>query len=246
MNISTNLHLIRRSNFWEVLQFGLVRFIFISTKSVTKVSEQNIVQPVFAALAVVSGLWFFAFSPLVPVHEAYFWEMIIASAVVMLGIAHVFQSHERERLFYADIKLITIGFLFAALLYAGTWCSAWVLRQLVPPIEEYIRSLYAVRFQTSPPVILVALFLIAPAEELFWRGFVQNRLMRRYGEWNGIVLMSVMYAAVHLWAWNPLLIAAAFFFGLFWGWCFLKFDSLVPNLISHLCWDILLFIIAPL
>ena len=40
-------------------------------------------------------------------------------------------------------------------------------------------------------------FVIGPAEELFWRGIVQEALMRRFGRWPGAALAAMAYGGVH-------------------------------------------------
>jgi hypothetical protein len=44
---------------------------------------------------------------------------------------------------------------------------------------------------------------------------------------------------------NPVLVLAALVCGLWWGYQYLRFNSLLSNVISHLFWDLLVFIILP-
>src|SRR5690606_12774994 len=94
---------------------------------------------------------------------------------------------------------------------------------------------------------LIALLLgaiIAPGEELFWRGFVQARLARRYPSWLTVGLASGLYAAIHLSARNLTLVSAAGVAGLFWSVQFALQRRLAPVIVSHILWDIWIFLIA--
>ena len=62
----------------------------------------------------------------------------------------------------------------------------------------------------------------------------------------GLILGAVLYALVHLWAKNGVLILAAFVCGLVWGRQYLKNGSLIGVIVSHVLWDITVFIVAPL
>ena len=45
---------------------------------------------------------------------------------------------------------------------------------------------------------LVLLFITSPAEEVFWRGFVQRWFMHRFGGKAGWLLAVCVYAGVHV------------------------------------------------
>ncbi len=109
-----------------------------------------------------------------------------------------------------------------------------------------VDSIYGMKDGTSPVAIgILLVFLIGPAEEIFWRGLVQDRFMARYGELGGWILASVAYMAVHVWAFNFMLIAAAGVCGIFWGFVYLRWRSLVPVIISHALWDVAIFVLFP-
>jgi len=55
-----------------------------------------------------------------------------------------------------------------------------------------------------------------------------------------------LYAAVHLTSRNPVLVLAALVCGLVWGYQYLKFKSVLANIISHICFDLAVFLFLPL
>ena len=61
------------------------------------------------------------------------------------------------------------------------------------------------------PWLLAALMLvlIGPAEEIFWRGYVQNALSKRWSPNVGFIVTTLVYALVHIWSFNFMLVMAA-------------------------------------
>jgi membrane protease YdiL (CAAX protease family) len=109
-----------------------------------------------------------------------------------------------------------------------------------------VSSIYRSREQASSLIIGILLFLwIGPAEEVFWRGFIQHRLSKRFGEIRGYLVSSLIYAGVHIWAFNLMLFLAALICGLFWGALFKRYRSVWPGLISHALWDVAIFVLFP-
>ena len=96
-------------------------------------------------------------------------------------------------------------------------------------------------------VIAVLLFFVTgPSEELYWRGYLQRQLMFRFGGWQGWFLATAVYAGVHFWAFNFMLIGAAGVAGAFWGAIFWRVRNLAPVIISHSLWSAVIFSVAPL
>ncbi len=68
------------------------------------------------------------------------------------------------------------------------------------------------------------------AEELFFRGYVQQRLVARLGAAGGIVIASVLFALAHF---DPHHSAFALAFGLFIGYVVLITGSIWPGILAH-------------
>ncbi len=76
---------------------------------------------------------------------------------------------------------------------------------------------------------LVAAVVIAPfAEELLFRGYLQNLLARRWGLWPGVALSALLFGAAHLEHG-----AGAAVSGIFYSLVYLKFRSLWQGTILH-------------
>ncbi len=88
--------------------------------------------------------------------------------------------------------------------------------------------------------------IAAPGEELFWRGYVQKRLFKYCGPKTSIVIGALLYASVHLYSKTFLLIFAAFISGMIWGTLYMWKKSMPLVIVSHIVFDIMIFMILPL
>jgi membrane protease YdiL (CAAX protease family) len=99
------------------------------------------------------------------------------------------------------------------------------------------------------PMWLIALllfFITGPAEEFYWRGYLQRNLMTRFGPWQGWLLATAIYAGVHIWSFNFMLIGAAFVAGAFWGAMYCRIKNLAPVILSHSIWSTVIFAVFPI
>jgi membrane protease YdiL (CAAX protease family) len=134
----------------------------------------------------------------------------------------------------------------AAGLYAIFQVGDRMARRIMPAGNREIASIYLLRKAAPPEAIAAALALvIGPGEELFWRGLVQRGLMRRFGRLRGTLLASSIYGGIHLVSANLTLTGAAATAGLFWGALYARQPRVAPMIVSHVSWDIWIFLIAP-
>lgn len=195
--------------------------------------------------ALATLFWFVLFSPWTAPRLNFWLVMTLATAV--LSAAGLWCQREKLREIYAfNPSHILIGLLSALLLYAIFWVGNLVSTQIFQFARPEIAGIYSTRAQASPLTIgLLLLFWVGPAEEIFWRGFVQERLCGRYGRTGGYLAASFVYAAIHVFGFNVMLFMASLLCGLFWGAMYLKYRSVWPGLISHAVWDVLIFVIIP-
>lgn len=119
-------------------------------------------------------------------------------------------------------------------------------RRLMCRGQTEIHRVYRLRRAAPRPVIAVLLAtIIAPAEELFWRGLIQGALAKRFGRSRGTALAAACYGAVHLSSGNLTLTGAAATAGAFWGLQYALQHRLPSNVVSHILWDVWIFLIAP-
>jgi membrane protease YdiL (CAAX protease family) len=138
------------------------------------------------------------------------------------------------------------GLASAAVLYGIFRVGDRLARRIMPAGAREIGAIYELRTAAPRPLIAAALAtLIGPGEELFWRGLVQRNLQQRLGAVRGWLVASSIYGAIHLVSLNLTLTAAAGTAGLFWGGIYARDRRLAPLVISHITWDIWIFLIAP-
>lgn len=202
-----------------------------------------------AAGALAAGLFIalFRFQRLGPVD---FWSWLTANIVILAVLSFLLDREYRVRLVEdrrSGLAMkITIGIVSAAALYAVFAVGRTAALLVFPFAKAGIGHVYALRAGTS--VLRVGLLIglvIGPGEELFWRGFFQERAAGTTRPAVGFVLTAMLYTAVHLASGNTMLVLAAAVCGLFWGWLYLAFRSPILNIVSHTVWDLLVFVFLP-
>ena len=185
-------------------------------------------------------LWFFTF------HIAWgnFWIKISVSAGLLCCIA---LACDRRRINWAVRPVdILIGMGSAGVLYFIFWLGNYVSTQVLDFAPEQIGNIYA-RGEGTPSWIICSLLIsvTSPAEEIYWRGFLQEHLHKRFGGAAGWILATTCYAFVHLPAWNFMLIGAAAVAGAFWGLMYWRTRRIAPLIISHAAWSVTIFALVP-
>jgi hypothetical protein len=144
-------------------------------------------------------------------------------------------------------KKILFGVLTAVILYLVFLALNSLSRAILPSAAADIGRVYAFKTGASPARVgLLILFLIGPGEEIIWRGFIQRHWEKRWRFPLGWLLAAALYSAVHLGSGNAMLVLAAAAAGLFWGFLYYRFGSVLLNAVSHTLWDLLIFLILPL
>jgi membrane protease YdiL (CAAX protease family) len=199
---------------------------------------------VFVVLAAV--LWFVMFSPWTK-HLVPFWVAMAISTGVLGAGSLLVRWRDGEQLTPPRLRDVIVGVVSAPLLWGVFFCGHVALTTLFPASAAQVQNVYATKAQASPLVIaLLLLFWIGPLEEVFWRGFVQQRLVRRMGDLRALVVTTALYTLVHIWAANPMLLIAAALCGFFWGLLLQRLRTTWPGVFSHAVWDTLMFVVLPL
>lgn len=179
-----------------------------------------------------------------------FWWWMATNQIVLVGLAFFLDKDYRvfiKRDYDEQIvRKFWIGVYSAAALYGIFYVGNYFSRLLFNFAGDGINSVYDFKSGISiERVFLFILIIIGPGEELFWRGFLQRNLSIRLGNGWGFVLATLLYAGVHVASGNFMLVLAALICGLFWGWLFMKYKSVILNIVSHTLWDLAVFIVFP-
>jgi membrane protease YdiL (CAAX protease family) len=174
----------------------------------------------------------------------HFCQQMTRTGLLLGGLALASEPDlRRTRIRAADVAA---GLASAGVLYVIFQIGDRLTRLLLPKGGSEIEAIYSLKQLRPRPELMARLgFIIGPAEELFWRGFVQERLMRHFGRLKGTLLGTAAYGGVHLVSGNFTLIGAASIAGAFWGGLFGLGMPLGALIVSHIVWDIVIFLIAP-
>ena len=200
---------------------------------------------VWIAVAVAAVLWFVMFSPwTAPMVN--FWYAMTTSAVILVTLSTCFC-----RQWLADIRptasQLALGLVIALVLWCVFWVGDKVSQLLFSFARPQVDMIYGMKSGTASALIGVLLLLvIGPAEEIFWRGYVQRRLSQRWNVNVGFVVTLALYTLIHVWSFNFMLLMAALVVGAFWGLLYrLRPQWLTALVISHAVWDACAFVFFP-
>ncbi len=196
---------------------------------------------VWGTAALAAGLWFATFS----LEFSNFWIKITVSSALLAVLAVAFQPPaSRPSVRAGDVIL---GVAAAVLLWGVFWLGKQVSTALFPFAGAQIGAIYGKGEGFSRwGVFFLLLLVTGPAEEIYWRGFLQKHLMARYGRIIGWALATAIYAGVHIWSMNFMLIGAAAVAGAFWGLLYSYCRRLAPVIVSHALWSSFVFSVVPI
>jgi len=141
---------------------------------------------------------------------------------------------------------VALGLGSAAGLYVVFQVGDRLARRILPKGGQEIDAIYGLRSLRPKGELAARLItVIAPAEELFWRGFVNARLGRSVGRWPGAALGSALYGGAHVVTGNLTLTGAASTAGGYWSALHAAGLSMPALIVSHIAWDVWTFLIAP-
>jgi len=200
----------------------------------------------FPGFIIAAIFWFLMFSPWTKDFFNFWYTMVIATTTLITYSLIVGKS-QLKSIYNFRWKWLMVGALAATILYVLFLAGDYFSKLLFDFAGKQIDNIYATKSQSGQIFIgLALLLLIGPAEEIFWRGFAQHNLAIEYGDLRGYLITAAIYAFVHIWSFNFMLIMAALICGLFWGWMYKKYKSIWPCIISHAIWDLFIFIILPI
>jgi hypothetical protein len=173
-----------------------------------------------------------------------FWARMTATGLG-LGSWALLTSRPARRVGIGPGRFVG-GLLSALGLYLTFLTGDRFARRFVPGGDQEIRDIYTLRTLRPRSEIATRLgLIIGPAEEIFWRGLVQEGLMRRFGRWPGAALAAAAYGGVHVTTGNFTLFGAAGVAGAHWCALYAARVPLGTLIVSHVAWDVWIFLVQP-
>ncbi len=197
-------------------------------------------------LVLAAVLWTVMFCPVTAPYVD-FWWMMTASALTLCVLSSVFNRGwwKQMRWSWSNVAWgITIAVVLWVIFWVGDKVAAW----LFSFARSQVSAIYGMKEGWSPWLLSVLmLVLIGPAEEIFWRGYVQRSLSLRWGPDAGFIVSTLCYALVHVGSLNFMLVMAALTAGAVWGLLYRLFPHRFSAIIlSHALWDVAVFVVFPI
>ena len=193
---------------------------------------------ILIGLVLAHVLLFFSFHD-----KAIFWYIFSGSVLVLIAYA-MFQEEVDDDVSF--IQYIFLGALAGLLLYFTFWLGIQGFKLLHLPFKTSLNNLYKWFAPTLFWQYLALILVAAPGEELFWRGFIQKRIGKMCKPIFSVPAASILYASVHIYSGSFLLVLAALISGLIWGYLYLWKRSMPLVIVSHIIFDLMMFVILPL
>ncbi len=125
----------------------------------------------------------------------------------------------------------TIAWVVGAIVPFLVGMGAAHLLALVIPPDPTVAQLYEnMHWGIAAPFILFIAIAPGICEELFFRGYLQRRLTRRWGMWIGVLVSSVLFGVMHI---MPHTVVFAFILGIWLGLMAWRTDSIWPSAVCH-------------
>lgn len=206
---------------------------------------QSLAKPV-AGICIAAVLWTVMFSPWTSPYIN-FWIMMTCSGIVLTSYS-TWASPRWWKDVRLDVSNVVLGVLLAAVLWGVFWIGDRLSSLMFDFARPQVDMIYGMKDGENPWILTgLMLLIIGPAEEIFWRGYIQKSLSRRWNPNLGFIVTTLVYGLVHLPKFNFMLIMAAFVAGFVWGLAYRffpeKFGAIV---ISHALWDCAVFIWFPI
>jgi membrane protease YdiL (CAAX protease family) len=146
--------------------------------------------------------------------------------------------------FRFSVKSAGAGALSGLILYGIFALGYRILLNTPLPVQALVQQLYAA---IGPSLWWHhgLLWLIIAGEELFWRSFLQHRILGTLRPLQRVLTAAALYTSVHVYSLNALLILAAIAGGLYWGYLYEKTRNIQIVIISHAVFDLFLLYILP-
>lgn len=194
------------------------------------------------AIAVLAPLWALgvALRDRLPV----LWVSLAAAvAVGTAAMALLARQGARPRVGHR----VWLALPVAAVHLAVSYVAIPLATTIVPLVGEQAEGLVLDARGDLPTVVvaLIAGLVIAPLEELFWRGAVQPSLGSGRSPVTAIALGTVAFVAFHLPTLQLPLIAAAALGGVVWGWLREHTEGLAAPVVAHAIWTAAMVVAPP-
>jgi membrane protease YdiL (CAAX protease family) len=197
-------------------------------------------------ICLAAVLWTIMFSPWTAPHVNFWVMMTFSGATLTIYSTWAAPGWWKDIRF--DLTNIFLGLLIAAALWGVFWLGEFFSTLIFDFARPQVDMIYGMKEGENPVVLtLLMLLIIGPAEEIFWRGYIQKHLSQKWNPNIGFIVTTLVYSLVHISKMNFMLIMAAAVAGFIWGLLYRLYpEKFGAILISHAIWDCAVFIWFPI
>jgi uncharacterized protein len=175
--------------------------------------------------------------------KSVFWYIYTATMLFLITYSILHEEMDDQQ----PVGLyITYGVLSGVLLFVLFFLGNSLLHMIDLPLKGSVAKLYK---QMSPTEIwqyIVLFLIIIPGEEIFWRGFILKRLLRKIKSRPSILISTLLYTSVNIYSGSSHLILASIVAGLCWSSLYVWKRSIPLLIVSHIVFDLILLVLFPL
>ena len=189
-------------------------------------------------IAVVYVMLYFTFS-----NEKIFWYIYTFTMLIFTAVSFILGKMEDE---VQTWEYLIFGIGYGTLTY-GLIATGYSFFSIFTDMAEVSVDHFLSNFgPTTVWHYLLLILIIAPGEEFFWRGFVQQKLKTTMSPFFAVVISSLLFSLSLSFSGFWLGVLAAFISGMFWGVLYEWKKSMPLIIVAHITMVILLFLVLPL
>lgn len=172
-----------------------------------------------------------------------FWYMYTFTTLLFMAIAFV-QIKMEDDVQTWEFLIFGVGYgtLTYGIIATGFRLFTLFTDQTSISVENFLRDFGPITVWHY----LLLMLIIAPGEELFWRGFVQQKLKAYMSPFFAVITASLLFGLSLAFSGFWLGVLAACFSGIIWGLLYEWKRSMPLIIIAHITMTILLFLVLPL
>ena len=176
-------------------------------------------------------------------NETIFWYMYTFTMLLFMALSFVLVKMEDDvqtweyLVFGVGYGTLTYGLIATAYRFASIFTDDAAIS-----VEGFL-SVYG---PTTVWHYLLLMLIIAPGEELFWRGFIQQKLKAYMSPFFAVLVASLLFGLSMAFSGFWLGVLAAITSGILWGLLYEWKKSMPLIIIAHITMTILLFLVLPL
>jgi len=175
-------------------------------------------------------------------NEKVFWYFYTFSVFFLMAAFFYFSKMEKDN---NSIRLSLLGVTFGLLSYVGM-LGAYLVMDMGP--AYWTNSIDTFLSHYGPTAIwhyLLLLLIIAPGEEVFWRGLIQQQLKKYMQPKFAVILSSLLFGLSFIFTGFWIGILGGFFVGIIFGILYEWKRSITAIVLAHITLLVLLFLIVP-